>query len=88
MLDKKNCYIILERCFNKGCLIKLGPLHFKQFSANQSRCLPQLHYAHSVTSRGPKEILYMLVVDENGYYLLLIKGVTDQTAGDESQADN
>jgi hypothetical protein len=30
----------------------------------------------------------MLVVDENGYYLLLIKGVTDETAGDESQDDN
>jgi hypothetical protein len=30
----------------------------------------------------------MLVVDENGYYPLLIKGVTDQTAGDESQDDN
>jgi hypothetical protein len=30
----------------------------------------------------------MLVVDENGYYLLLIKGMTDQTTGDESQDDN
>jgi hypothetical protein len=30
----------------------------------------------------------MLVVDENGYYLSLTKGVTDQTAGGELQDDN
>ena len=30
----------------------------------------------------------MLVVDENEYYLLLIMGVTDETAGDESPDDN
>jgi hypothetical protein len=38
-----------------------------QFSANQSKCIPQLHYANSQgLNHGQKRILYLLLVmDEN-----------------------
>jgi len=69
-LIKKNCSIILVLCFNKGFLIKFGQLYSKQSFATWSKYFTQLHYAHShVTSCGPKRILYLLVVDENGYDL-------------------
>jgi hypothetical protein len=69
----KNCHIISVRCFNKGFLIKLGQLYFKQSSATRNKCLPQLPYAHSrVMSRGRKRIWPSflpkgrgLTVDEN-----------------------
>jgi len=40
---------------------------FFQFSATRMKSLPQLHYGNSLfLSRGPKRILYLLlVVDEN-----------------------
>jgi hypothetical protein len=54
--------------FNNGFLITRGQLHFIQSSVIQNKCFTQLHYAHSpVTSHGPKMILYLLVVDDNGY---------------------
>jgi hypothetical protein len=56
--------------FNKGFLIKSSQFSFKQPFATQSKFLPQMHYAYAqVMSRGPKNILYLLVLDENGYDL-------------------
>jgi hypothetical protein len=55
---------------DKGLLITFGQLYFKQSSATRSKCLSQLHYAHSQgTNRGPERVFYPLDVDENGYAL-------------------
>jgi len=64
-----SCYIILVCCFNKRFLITFGKFHFKQSSATRSKCLTQMHYAHSqATSRGPKCMFYLLLaVDETAY---------------------
>jgi len=70
----KNC-ISLAHCFSKGFPITFGQLRLKQSSASRSKCLPQLHYVHSrVTSRGPKRILYLLVVGETDMTFFLTKG--------------
>ena len=67
--------LILLHCFIKGFLLTLGQLYFRQSSATRSRCLTQLHYAHSqVTNRGTNRILYLLVVDENGNELFPHEG--------------
>jgi hypothetical protein len=61
--DKKNC-MILEH-FTKGFLIKLIQVSFNSLPL---KCLQPLHNGNSqFLSRGPKRILYLLlVVDENG----------------------
>jgi len=52
----KNCIILLH-CFIKGFLMTFGQLYLRQSFATRSRCLTQLHYAHSqVTNRGTNRI--------------------------------
>ena len=55
-------------CFNEGLLITFRQFYLKKRYATRSKCLSQLHCVHSqVTNRGPKMVIYPLVVDENGY---------------------
>ena len=72
----KTCYIHFVYPCNKGFLITFGKLNFKQSSGIRSKCLTELHNAHSqVTNRGPTWILYLLlVVDKNGNDLLPQEG--------------
>ena len=66
-LIKLRVHCSIKNCFNKGFLITLGQRYIKQSSATQSKYRTQLHYANAqVTYRGPKTILHLLVVDENG----------------------
>jgi hypothetical protein len=68
-----HCLIKLLRCSvhccNKKFLITLGKLHFKQYSANSTKCLKHLQYANSQgINCGPNRILLLLmVVCENWY---------------------
>jgi hypothetical protein len=58
----KSLYYSLH-CCNKRFLITFVKLHFKQYSANSSKCLKQLQYTHSQgTNCGPNRILLLLLV--------------------------
>jgi len=65
----------LVHCCNKRFLITFGQLRFKQSSASRSKYLPELLYALSqVTNRGPARVLYLLILDENGYEIFPREG--------------
>jgi len=49
-------------CFNKGFLITFDLLYFKQSSATRSKCIVLVL---EVTSRGPKWVLYQLVLESS-----------------------
>ena len=50
-------YISLVHCINKEFIITLCRFLFKQSSATRSKCLTQLHYAHSqVMNRRKKQV--------------------------------
>jgi hypothetical protein len=64
--------VILVHCFSKGFLIKLSQLYFKQSAAEAAFDLfPPEGWG---IDRGRKRILYLLVVDENGYDLFRPEG--------------
>jgi hypothetical protein len=66
-LIKLQVHCLIKNCFSKGYLIALRQRYIKQSSATRSKYLMQLHYANAqVTCCGPKTILHLLVVDENG----------------------